>query len=693
MKSRLIKLPSLLYLVALLTALAAIGVACGGEPTTAPEPPPPTQAMMAPTPVPVDLSGITAEMQQSIADAMAEMETPETMSDAEIQQVVQDAIAQAAASAAASVPEPLSDAEIAALVEAAVGQAAASAPETLSDAEVTALVEAAVAQAAANAAAGAQEPLSEAEIAAIVVAAIPTPVPAPTAMAPDAKPVSDRVIFVAFAERESNDAAAVAADAFWGQLTPMYEGLIEYDQLGQYVPMLAKSWEVNADFTAWSFELQEGVQFHFGQGEFTAKDVVHTIERVSREGSLAGDADFYRGIEVDVEDDYNVTLNLSVSSSTPRRFSNASPTFILSKDHFDATGQEGLELSPVATGPYQFRERKEGEYILWDRVPYDHYRHNPDFPELQLLNVKEPGTRLALMLTEAAHIGQLERRHHELATNRGLEVVKSSIPSTPVYSMFGGNYLASSPDYDPTLPWAAPGEVGLKVREAMNRAVNRDEIRDTILGGRGENMAVTFWHSSLPGWDQSWIDNYEEHYGYDPERAKELLIEAGYPDGFTVPILMTPRAELAEALDVSEAVGNYWKAIGLDVDFNPQEIVYFVERFRAHDMDFIWTDATRRFQDPDMLRVVYTTGPPLHFYVTPELDAIYEELELKPTTDLGERDRLLREAGQMIYDEYATLPMFWLHLEAVINPNVVAEFSTSAYIFPRDLQYAKAVMK
>ena len=669
MNSSWIKLPLWIHLMAILVALSAIAVACGGDEATAV--PEPAEAMMAPTPqptpTPFDLTSITSEMQRSISDAIAGMETPETMSDTDVQQLVQEAVMQAAAAA----PAPLSEAEIAQLVESAVAQTAASAPE-------------------------APEPLSEADIAAIVMAAIPTPVPTPTAVAmvaPEAEPVSNRVIFVAFAERESNDATAVAADAFWGQLTPMYEGLIEYDQWGQWTPMLAESWEVNSDFTAWSFKLQEGVPFHFGQGEFTAKDVAHTIEYVGREGSLAGDAAFYGGIEVDVVDDYNVTLNLPTPRSNPRHFSNASATFILSKDHFDATGPEGIELSPVATGPYQFRERKEGEYILWDRVPYEHYRNNPDFPELQLLNVKEPGTRLAMMLTEAAHIGQLERRHHELATNRGLEVVKSTVPSTPVYAMFGGNYLNDSPDYDPTIPWAAPGEVGLKVREAMNRAVNRDEIRETILGGRGDDMAVTFWHSSLPGWDQSWIDDYDENYGYDPERAKELLVEAGYPDGFTVPILMTPRAELAEALDVAEAIGNYWKEIGLDVEFNPQEIVYFVERFRAHDMDFIWTDATRRFLDPDMLRVVYTTVAPLHFYVTPELDAIYEELEGKPTTDRGERDSLLREAGQMIYDEYATVPLYWLRLEAVINPKIVAEWETSAYIFPRDLQYAKAVMK
>ena len=674
MKSRRIKLPSFLCLVALLAALAAIGIACGGEATTAPEPtqqPPPTQAMMAPTPVPVDLTAITAEMQKSISDAIAGIESPETLSEGEIQKLVQDAVAQAAASAvanvAASVPEPLSDAEVAALVEAAVAQAAASAPE----------------------------PVSEAEIAAIVMAAIPTPVPTPTAMSPvamRAEPVSERVIIAAFTEEEGNDPGLVVS-AFWGQLTPMYETLVQYDQYGQYAPMLATSWEVNEDFTQWTFDLRKDVPFHFGFGEFDAKDIVHSIERNYREGTLEANAPFYNGVDFEVVDDYRIVWNLPENKSSPRWFSNELATFVTSKVHFEAEGDEYLRERPAGTGPYQFKERREGEYVLFERVPHDHWRVIGDFPEIQLLNVPESGTRLAMLLTNEAHIGQVETRNQSQATSRGLEVITSTIPSNPVYDMFGGSYLEDSPDYDPTLPWATHGERGRKVREAMNRAINRHELQETILGGRGDPMAVTFYHPSLPGWDQSWIDNFEENYGYDPERAKELLAEAGYPDGFDVEILMVPRLELTEALDVSEAIGNYWKEIGLDVTLNPQEVVYFVDRFLAHDMDFIWLDATRRFQDPSMLRVIYTTGPPLHFFVRPELDAIYEELELKPTTDLGERDRLLREAGQFIYDEYGTVPLWWLRMELVINPEVVSAFKFSGFLYPWDLEYIKAVKK
>jgi len=503
-------------------------------------------------------------------------------------------------------------------------------------------------------------------------------------------PVASRLIFVAWSDQEGNDPTQVL-DGFWGQLFPMYEALINYDQFAQHVPMLAESWSTNSDFTAWTFNLRKGVKFHFGEGEFDAKDVLHVISRLSREEATS--AGFWGDVDPEVTNDYEITFHLPNPISGNFTFSNESIFFMYSKDDFDKNGQAGFESRPVATGPYQFKERVSFQHITYDRVPYDHYRVDADFPELRLLNVKEPGTRLAMLLTEEAHIGQVPLRQHELVKSKGLEVVQSSIPATPVYAMFGGNYLASKPAYDPTIPWAAPGEIGLKVRKGLNHAVDRDAIRDSILGGRGENMVVTFWHSSLPGFDQKWVDDFEVNYGYDPALARQLFAEAGYPNGFDLSIAMTPRAELAEALDIAEAIGGYWAAAGVNVTYFPLDIPGFVSAFRNNELRWIWTDATRRFGDPQMLSVVFYGKGPLHFYETPAIDAIYEELELKPTTDRAKRSALLRDAGQMLYDEYSTLPMYWLYLHSVINPKVVAEFITSAYIFPRDLATVKAVMK
>ena len=89
------------------------------------------------------------------------------------------------------------------------------------------------------------------------------------------------------------------------------------------------------------------------------------------------------------------------------------------------------------------------------------------------------------------------------------------------------------------------------VREALNRAVNREELQNTILGGRGDPMVVTFWLPSLPGWNPEWAATFEEKYGYDPERAKELLKEAEELNGGPLDwsdsyLLITPRQELSE---------------------------------------------------------------------------------------------------------------------------------------------------
>ncbi len=198
-------------------------------------------------------------------------------------------------------------------------------------------------------------------------------------------------------------------------------------------------------------------------------------------------------------------------------------------------------------------------------------------------------------------------------------------------------------------------------------------------------MAVSFWHSSLPGWNQSWIDNFEQNYGYDPARAKELLIEAevemGAPlDWSGMTYVITPRPELAELEDVGEAIWNYWKAIGADLELD----VWEFERFRkiitgdsveVHHNDEAWTDATIRFPDPATLRIIYYSGGCCHFFESETIDRVYEELQL--TTDPAARDALMREAVDHIYEEYGTLPLFWLSAEFVLNPAVVAEYKTS----------------
>ncbi len=341
----------------------------------------------------------------------------------------------------------------------------------------------------------------------------PTPTPLPSATPPQV----ERLKVAVQLEREQNDPILMTV-VYAAQYAPVYEALVEEDPWHNFVPMLATDWSMSPDGKTWTFNLRRGVQWHFGWGEFTAKDVVHTLQRHVRTDSMSVQVGIMQELlgHVEVVNDYQIIFHLpqprtDLHIQLSTRWYNA----ILCKAYFDAEGQEGLNRKMVGTGPYQFKERVLGQSLLLDRVPYTHWRVTPEFKELQFLLVPEPTTRLAMMIRGEAHLALLPFDTQPQATAKGMKVLKATVPTMPTFAMFGGNYLASKSHYDPTIPWTKR-----QVREALNYAIDRKAIQNTILGGRGDPMAVTFWHATLPGWNPQWFEKYEEHYGYDPQRAK-----------------------------------------------------------------------------------------------------------------------------------------------------------------------------
>ena len=161
-----------------------------------------------------------------------------------------------------------------------------------------------------------EEETSSAQSAAATTAPVPTS--APTAMAePQGETASaGRLVVAVVIERETNDPHQVTA-VHQSQFLPMYDDLVRYDEFAEYAPMLATGWEVSPDLKDWTFNLRQGVQFHKDFGEFTAKDLVHTIDRHAREGSISAHAAFYRDEvlgkgSVEVVDDYQIIYHLAV---------------------------------------------------------------------------------------------------------------------------------------------------------------------------------------------------------------------------------------------------------------------------------------------------------------------------------------------------------------------------------------------
>ncbi len=499
-------------------------------------------------------------------------------------------------------------------------------------------------------------------------------------------PQVERLKIAVQLEREQNDPVLMTV-VYAPQYAPVYEALVEEDPWHNFVPMLATDWSISPDAKTWTFNLRKGVPWHFGWGDFTARDVVHTLQRHVRVDSMSVQVTIMRELleNVEVVNDYQLIFRLPQPRTDLHiQLSSRWYNMMLCKAHFDAEGQEGLNRTMVGTGPYQFKERVLGQHLLLERVPYTHWRVTPDFKELQMLLVPEPTTRLAMLLRGEAHMAILPFDAQPQATARGMKVLKATVSTMPLYAMFGGNYLASKPHYDPTIPWT-----NRQVREALNHAVDRKTIQNTILGGRGEPMAVSFWHATLPGWNPQWFEKYEGQYGYDPQRAKALLAEAGYPNGFKATYILTPRPELPELAQVGEVIASYWREIGVDLKLEEREFAWWRERILKEKLHGLaWTDATVRFEDRDIARIIYYSKGPAHFFESTFVDQKYEQFIA--SIDLQEQDKIMRDIGNYLYDEYATLPLFWILTEFVVNPKVVGDYKTSGIFPPRHLEYIKA---
>ena len=467
------------------------------------------------------------------------------------------------------------------------------------------------------------------------------------------------------------------------QFSPMTETLIDLaPATGEYTANLSTSWEMSPDGKNWTLNLREGVPFHFGFGEFTAKDVVHSRALMGQDAGVNTLNSVWRETvdTVEVVDDHQVVFRLTTSEpDLDFALSIGGDLMMMSKDHWDQGGQDGLEQRVVGTGAYQYLEREVGQSILFERASDEHWRvGRGDFNEIQQAFVPEAATRLAMLLAEEAHVAALPRDGLTQAADNGMRIINSGIGGLHTMFVFGGLYFTSGEEaYDPSIPWAAPGEKGRLVRQALNKAINRDEINEFIFKGGGAPYRVVDYHPTMPGWNPEWDERWEEEYGFDPAKSRELLTQAGYPDGFNMKIYGSHTLPgVPEMPDMAEALSIYFTQIGIDVEIVSVEFSVVRNQFRNKlDNEFVYPLRSSRRPLQQQIRVHNLPAPfgVAHFY---ESDLILEKYdELTQTLDLVERDRIFREIGDHKFNNFASMPLHWLYIQMAVNPEIVAEYN------------------
>ena len=555
--------------------------------------------------------------------------------------------------------------------------------------------------------------------AAPAAAATPTAMPQPTEVVPVSE--TTRLVYAIGAVANETNRPWAGSRQAYVQYEPMLENLLAKDvNDGQIVPRLAESWEASEDLSTWDIKLREGVQFHDGWGEFTSADLMHTLKILCREDSRLstcggittrserGDAMNYEEV-LEVHDDYNVTFHGTRTNSNMLFYLGAqsgemSPWSVA---FWEAEGEAGLdEKGLVGTNTYQYLDRNQGTSIIMEKIDYDHWSgENPEFQELEITWIPEDASRYAGLLAGEVHVADLPIDLQQDAVGEGMALIKSRFTSNDVSIFFGGSYYATEAEsgefgklseeaHDPDQPWN-----DLNIRRAMNKAINRVELGDFLYAGYWQPMYIDGFHPTLEGWNDEWVERYDEEYGYDPDAARDLIEAAGYStdrkEGPKGAIKVTANSYVSpgesELPQIIESITQYWNKIGIEaklVDLDGSEVA---NRYRGRTMqNQVWPNIIIYFPIEYYVNIAYTSHGVTKHYEDDWLNARIKDLQV--TYDTADRDDIARDIGNYMYDNHVSMPLFWFPHTITVNPEVVADWVYPGNTVPRlcCAAYAKA---
>jgi len=418
----------------------------------------------------------------------------------------------------------------------------------------------------------------------------------------------------------------------------IFETLVKQNEDLELMPGLATEWEALED-DVWEFKLREGVTFHDGT-PFNAEVAKANIERILDPDVGSSQASLYEMInDIEIVDDYTIRLTTDYPfAPLPAHFAHPVSGIVslevVEEDY--AAMEEGEEPgtvineNPIGTGYFKFEEWVAGEYVELSRNE-DYWDGAALLDTVRFKVVNEDLTRIAELSTGESHVSSplSTADVEQIETTDGVSVHQQSIVR---YSYVGFN-MAKEP-FD-----------NQKVRQALSMAVDNQMIIDGIFEGYGI-PANTPIPVDIEGHDET-----VEDYPHDVERAKELLAEAGYEDGFSITIWTDDERE---QVDTAVNVQSQLAEIGVDADVEVMEWGAYLDQTAngEHDMFVIgWTSGTG---DPDYS--VYSlfhsdsVGAPGNrtFTENEELDALLDEA--RQTTDEEERMALYSEIQELLVE-------------------------------------------
>lgn len=361
-------------------------------------------------------------------------------------------------------------------------------------------------------------------------------------------------------------------------LVNIYEYLIERNFDGSatpsYSPQLATEWE-QIDDLHWRFKLRDGVVFHNGE-EFSAEDVKFTIERTRSDDTLVAYKKYEEIVDIVIEDSHTIVFETTWNDPNFLQTFVDSGGGILPQDAFEAADSaEAFFEQPIGTGPYQFVSWEKGDRLNLAKNE-NWWKGEPKWDEVVIRAVSETTTRVAELLTGGIDIAENvpPDENDRVEANEGTGVVSVDIARL---IEFQPRIVPDKPTYD------------VRVREAFSLAIDRESIVENVLRGYG-TATEGYYPALVPGH----LPELDETT-YDPERAKELLAEAGYGPGELSITISTPNGRYLKDKEISEAVAGYLGEVGVNATVEVLDWSVFNDRKANGDLGelSLWGMGTR----------------------------------------------------------------------------------------------------
>ncbi len=425
----------------------------------------------------------------------------------------------------------------------------------------------------------------------------------------------------------------------------LHDALFKPMPEGRMTPSLAESYAESPDKLVYEFKLRAGIIFHNGQ-PITAEDVKFSFERYK---GAAATLLKEKVKAVEVVDEQRVRFRLHqpwpdflLFYATPA----SGAAWIVPKKYIEQVGDDGYKERPIGAGPYQFVSHKPGVELVLEAFE-GYWRQVPHIKRIIMKVVPDESTRLAMLKNGEADIAYLMvgAIGEEVKRDPRLRLIPSGGQSV--------QWICLHDEADPKSPWH-----DARVRLAANYAIDKQAISDVESYGVAPTMG-----SIIP--KEFEFALAVEPYPYDPQKAKQLLKQAGYPNGFDAGEFITT----AQYSSPAEAAANYLAAVGIRARIRTMERAAWLTAWKErkiHGMGFCgaggFGNAVTRIEN-------YFISTGTYAYVNhPDIDELFRKQDVE--TDVNKREAMLHEIQRLAYERALFVPLYAWVWHTGVGPRV-----------------------